>query len=170
MNNPPTNPYFDFTPFLPTTHNVPEEADRMRSFLVDNFANMSDVINDKTIGTFTQSTEAFNGQKFSYDTTSKIRNGYQTIVRVKQYPNTGVLVLPMPMDVNPQFIISDAFGSASRPVTVRGAGNGSYFTFLSMGDPRVSFTISDMIITITTTVDLSAYNGFITILYIRDGT
>lgn len=164
-----SNPSELFSPFLPTTYNVPEEEDRRKSFLVDNFSTMADVINDKKIGAYTQATESFNGNKFSYDTTSKVRNGYQALVRIKSYPNTGVMTVSPPMDINPQFVVSNMWGSASKPPTKTGAGDGNYFTFQSSGNPLISFTMTDMAIVITTTADLSAYSGFIIIEYIRDG-
>lgn len=166
----PSNPKDFFTPFLPTTFNIPEEEDRLKTFLNENFANISDVVNDKMIGAFTQSTEAVNGSKWSYDTTKKTRAGYQALARVIAYPDTGVLVIPNPIPaVNQQLIITQVYGSASMPMTPGVPGSGVYFTFAPMGDPRVSFVLTDTTITITTTVDLSAYTGFIIISYIRDG-
>jgi hypothetical protein len=53
----PSNPREIFSPFLPTTYNVPEEQDRLGVFLVDRFANFADVINDKRIGLFVQESE-----------------------------------------------------------------------------------------------------------------
>jgi len=172
----PKNPQESFTPYLPTTFNIPEEQDRIRVFLYDRFAQISDVVNDKVIGAFTQNTESINGKKWSYDTTKKSRAGYQAIARIPSFPNTGVLVLTLTSNpqfpitnINPQFVISLVHGSASKPCTSLGAGDGDYFSFMSQGDSRVSFTMSDNTITITTTVDLSAYSGFLIIEYIRDG-
>lgn len=169
MTNP-NNPAESFTPYLPTTFNIPEEQDRIRTFLYDRFAHMSDVINDKVIGAFTQDTEAINGQKWSYDTTKKSRAGYQALARVVAYPDTDVLMIPNPIpNVNQQLVITQVYGSASLPMTPGVPGSGEYFTFAPMGDPRVSFTLTDTTITITTTVDLSGYTGFIIISYIKDG-
>jgi hypothetical protein len=92
------------------------------------------------------------------------------MARVKSFPNAGVLVIPNPIpNVNQQLIVSNVWGSASKPASAVGAGDGNYFTFPNMGDPRISFTINDMNITITTTVDLSAYTGFIFLEFIPDG-
>lgn len=165
----PTNPSNLFSPFVPATVIVPLEQDRLRVFLTDKLSQYADVINDKTIGTFTQNSEAFNGLKFGYDTTKKVRNGYQFLVRIQSFPNTGVVVLTPPPDINPQFIISDVWGTASKPPTAVGAGDGDFFSFRNQGDTRVSFTFTDIAITLTTTTNLSAYSGFISILYIRDG-
>ena len=166
----PTNPQNDFTPFLPTTVNYPEEEERLKTFLVDLFSSYADVINDKTIGAYTQSAESFNGQKWSYDTTRKIRNGFQWVARVTQYPNTGVLVLPSPSNINPQFRVTHVWGSASKPCTAVGAGDGEYFSFYSEGNSRITFIMTDLTITITTTADMPAFDGYIIIEYVRDGS
>lgn len=170
------NPMELFTPFLPATYTVPEEEDKRRTFLVDKFSMFADVINDKTIGVFLQAAEALNGEKWFYLTTSKLRNGYQAIAYIPSYPNTGTLTLtiftnpqyPIP-NVTPQLVITDLWGTASKPPTAMGAGNGDYFTFLNQGNSKISFTMSDTTIVITTTVDLSAYSGFIVVKYLRDG-
>jgi len=172
----PTNPYEQFTPFLPTTYNIPEEQDRKDVFLYDRFANFADVINDKKIGVYMQAFETLNGNKWFYKTTGRTRNGYQALAFIPSYPNTGVLTItratvpqfPIP-SINAQFVISDLWGTASKPCTAVGAGNGNYFSFMPQGDTRISFTMSDTTIVITTTVDLTAYNGFIIVEYIRDG-
>lgn len=165
----PTNPQNDFTVFLPTTVNFPEEQERLKTFLVDLFSSYADVINDKTIGAYTESAQSFNGQKWIYDNPRRTRNGFQWVARVTQYPNAGVLILPSPSDINPQFRITHIWGSASKPCSAVGAGDGNYFSFMNRGDPRVTFDMSDLFITITTTVDLTAYDGYITIEYVRDG-
>ena len=163
----PTNPIELFTPFLPTTYNVPEDDERLSVFLVDKLSNFADVINEKRIGSFTQDSENLNGEKWIYDTTKKVRTGYQVIKRIPSFVNDSY---PMPLnDVNPQFVISQVWGSASKPCSSVGAGDGDYFSFFSEGNSKISFTMSDTTITITTTVDLSAYSGFIVIQYIRDG-
>src|SRR5665213_1612085 len=92
-----------FTPFLPTTYNVPEEQDRLRTFLVDRFSNFADVINDKKIGVYVQTTEILNGESWFYKTTSKVRNGYQAIAYIPSFPVSGVLTLTL--QSNPQFPI-----------------------------------------------------------------
>ena len=163
----PTNPIEPFTPFLPSSYNMPEEEDRWSEWLGSNFSDISDVVNDKKIGAYTQSTENLNGEKWSYDTTSKVRSGYQAVARITSFVSQSI---PMPIgDVNPQFVISHVWGSASKPCTAVGAGNGDYFSFMAMGDSRISFTMSDTTITITTDGARAAYSGFIVIEYIRDG-
>lgn len=163
----PSNPQEPFSPFLPATYIVPEEEDRRRTFLVDKFSQIADVVNDKVIGAFTESVENQNGMKWAYDTTSKVRSGFQAIARVKSFV-TGPIPMPI-KDVNSQFIISKTWGSASKPASSVGAGDGDYFTFLSQGDARISYTMSDTTINITTDGARAAYSGFIVIEYIRDG-
>lgn len=166
----PTNPSNLFTPFLPATFNIPEEEDRLRIFLNDKFSAISDVVNDKRIGAFTQNTESFNGEKWSYLTTSKVRNGYQAIAYIPSYPASGVLTIPNPIpNVTPQLVITQTWGSANKSPTAKGAGNGNYFSFNTLGNPNIFYTISDTTIVITTTIDLSGYSGFIVIQYLRDG-
>lgn len=163
----PTNPIEIFTPFLPSTFNLPEEDDRIKPWLGEKFSNFSDVINDKKIGNYVQSAENFNGTKWSYDTTRKVRNGYQAIARIKSFTNQ---TIAMPIgDVNPQFVISLVYGSASKPCTAVSAGNGDYFSFMAKGDSRISFTMTDTTITIVTDGLRAAYSGFIVLEYIRDG-
>lgn len=166
----PTNPQAPFSPFLPTTVNFPEEEDRLRVFLINLFANYADVINDKKIGMYSQSAENQNGNKFFYDTTKKTRNGYEWLSRVVQYPNAGSITVFPPNDINPQFVVTNVWGSASKPCTSVGAGDGDYFSFYSEGNSKVTFTMSDTQIVITTTVDMTAYSGFIIIEYVRNGT
>jgi len=163
----PTNPQENFTPFLPTTINYPEEQERLKTFLVDLFSSYADVINDKTIGGFTEDSQEFNGEKWSYDTTKKIRNGYQAIARIESFtPQT----IPLPItDVNPQLIMTHVYGTASLPCTAVGANDGVYFSFFSQGDARIQFTVSDTQIVITTNGTTAAYQGFIVLMYVRDG-
>ena len=166
----PTNPQELFSPFLPATDTVPIEQDRLRTFLVDKFSALADVTNDKKIGCYTQNVESFNGEKWIYLTPSKVRNGYQSIAYIPAYPNAGVLTIPNPIsNINPQFVITHVWGSASKPCTAVGAGDGNYFSFMTLGNSNIKFTVSDTTIVITTTVDLSAYSGFIVIEYVRDG-
>ena len=172
----PTNPQNDFTPFLPSTYNIPEEDDRLKEYLGTTFSDFSDVINDKKIGAYVQAVPQQNGEDWSYITTSKIRNGFQSIAYIPSLPNAGILVLTRstipqyPIDnINNQFVISMSYGTASRPCSAVGAGDGDYFTYMNRGDPRISWDMSDTTITITTTVDLSAYSGFIVVHFIRDG-
>lgn len=172
----PTNPISPFSPFLPAFVQIPEDEERLRTFLQEKLSIMADISNDKKIGAYTQTAESFNGEKWIYDTTKKVRNGYQTLARIPVYPNAGILILTrstLPMyplgDVNPQFVISLSYGVANRPCSAVGAGDGDYFTFMNRGDPRITWDMSDTTITITTTVDLTAYSGFLVIHYIRDG-
>lgn len=164
----PTTPQNDFTPFLPTTYDFPKDEALIAEFITENLANFADVVNDKKIGAYTQSSESQNGCKWAYDSTKKIRNGFQAIARVTSFTSQ---TIPMPIgNINPQFIISLAYGSASKPCSAVGAGDGDYFSFFSRGNANISFTMSDTQIVITTTIDLSAYSGFFVIEYIRDGT
>lgn len=162
------NPSELFTPFLPSTYNIPEDDDRLKTYLTDNLNLFSDVINDKKIGMYVQGAESFNGEKWFYDVTTKLRNGYQSIARVSSYTNG--LILPVPIrNVNPQFVVSLVYGSASKPCTSVVANDGDYFSFMAQGDARISFTMSNKQIIITTDGLRAAYSGFIVIHYIRDG-
>lgn len=165
----PTNPINLFTPFLGSTFNVPEEDDRLKEWLGSQLSQFSDVVNDKVIGNFVQDAENFNGHKFFYDTTKKVRNGFRFILRVTSYPNSGVLILPLPIPVNPQFVVSQVWGSASKPCSSTGVGDGEYFSFYSEGNSRITFVMTDLDVTITTTTNMTAYSGFILIDYIKDG-
>ena len=174
----PTNPQEPFTPFLPSTFNVPEEEDRLRSWLGQKFSESSDVVNDKKIGAYTQATSAQNGEKWSYKSTEVgVRNGFQAIAYIPSYPNTGTLVLTRqtipqyPIDmINQQFVITLSYGTASKPPTAVGAGNGDFITYMNRGDPRIFWDMSDTTITITTTVDLTLYSGFLVVHFLRNGT
>lgn len=161
------NPNSRYSPFLPTTYDFPKEDDGVSYFVCDNFARFADVINDKTIGSYTDASESLNGEKWSYDTTRKIRNGFQVILRVTSFiPQT--INLPMP-NINQQFVVSLIYGSASLPCTSAGAGDGDYFSFMSQGDTRIQFTMTDLAVNITTDGMRASYQGFIVIQYIRDG-
>lgn len=166
----PTNPIELFTPFLPTTYNVPKESDQIEKFLVDTFCNISDVVNDKKIGVYTQNTESQNGELWSYDTTKKIRNGFQAIARIPSFVGTTINVSMPIKNINPQFVVSLTYGSASKACSAVGAGDGDYFSFMPSGDTRISYTMSDTTIIITTDGSRAAYSGFIIVEYIRDGT
>lgn len=164
------------SPFLPSTYNVPEEDDRLSVWLVDRFSNFANSINDKKIGNYTQDTERQNGEKWKYLDTKKTRTGYQAIAFIPSYPNASTLTLTLTSrpkfpisNINPQFVISKVYGNANKPCTKTGAGDGDYFSFMAQGDSRISFTMSDTQIVITTTTDLTAYQGTIVIEYIRDG-
>ena len=106
------------------------------------------------------------GAKFTYDTTKKIRNGYQTLIRITSFVPQ---VIPIPFEISPQFIISEVYGSASLPCSAVGAGDGIYFSFMSQGDVRIQFQMTDTTITITTNGTTAAYQGFIIISFIHDG-
>lgn len=164
----PTNPSELFTPFLPSTYNVPEQDDRIDVFLVDKLAVFADVINQKKIGQYVQSAENFNGEIWFYDTTKITRNGYQAIARIKSFVS-GAIPMPIP-NVNPEFVITHAWGSASKPCSATGAGDGDYFSFFSEGNSNIQFTMSDTTIVITATAPMAAYSGFIVIEYLRNGT
>ena len=172
----PLNPQEPFSPFLPTTYNIPEEDDRGKTFLQDQLAQHSDVINDKKIGTYLQAAEILNGEKWFYKVTQVTRNGYQVIAYIPSFPNSGVLVLtnsstpqyPL-VDINSQFVVTHVWGSASKPCSAVNAGDGDYFSFMAQGDSRISFTMTDTVITITTTTNLSLYSGFIVIEFLRNG-
>ena len=173
---PPTNPSELFSPFLGTTLNVPEDQEQLLTFLNEEFARYADVINQKTIGVFTP-TQNFSGEAWSYITPKKVRTGFQVIVYIPSLPNNSTLTLTLTSnpafpitDIDPNFVVTEVYGSASKPCSSVGAGDGRYFSFMSQGDARISFTMSDTTIVITTTVDLSSYSGFIVISYLRDGT
>jgi hypothetical protein len=163
----PTNPSNLFTPFIESTYNIPEEEDRGRAFLNDKLSSISDVVNSKKIGTYTDNVENFNGEEWNYLNTKKIRNGYQTIVYIPSFISQ---TIPNPIPrVNPQLIVTHTWGSASRPCSAIGAGDGNYFSFYTLGNTNITYTLSDTQIVITTTIDLSAYKGFIVIEYLHDG-
>jgi hypothetical protein len=169
----PSNPIELFSPFLPSTYDVPNEQDRITSFLEDKLSQFADVINDKQIGVYTQSSPSFNGEKWAYLTTKKIRNGYQSICYIPSFVPQTITVNTTPQypitDINPQFIVTKVWGSATKPCTAVNAGNGDYFSFMSQGDSRISFTMSDTQIVITTDGARAAYSGFIIIEFLRDG-
>lgn len=173
----PSNPQEPFSPFLPTTYNIPAEEDRVNVFLQDQFAQHSDVINDKKIGIYVEETSVLNGNKHWYASTKITRNGYQSFVFINGLPNAGVLVLTAatnpayPIEnVQPEFLMWHVWGTASKPPSAQGAGDGDFFSFMAQGDTRISFTMTDTTLTITTTVDLSAYYCFIVCEFIRAGT
>jgi hypothetical protein len=162
----PTNPLEPFSPFIASTYNIPTDPESFKYFLEENLANISDVVNDKMIGAFTQNVGSINGSKWSYDVTTKTRPGYQLLIRVISFvPQT----IPMPITINPQFVITQTYGSANLPCTATGAGNGSYFTFNNENDTRIQYTLSDTQIIITTNGTTASYSGFIMINYILDG-
>lgn len=172
----PTTPSNLFTPFLPTTNSIPEEEESFRYFLEDNLAKYADVINDKKIGVYVDSKENFSGGKWWYKNTQINRNEYQTFVFIPSYPNAGVLTLNLTslptypiIDVNPEFVITNLYGTASKPPSKTAAGDGNFFKFNNQGDTRISFTMSDLQIIITTTIDLTSYSGFIVVSYLRNG-
>ncbi len=172
MNPNAANSNNSFTPFLPSTYNVPEEEDRRVEWLGSNLSDISDVVNDKVIGMFLQDSSTFNGHKYFYDTTRKLRNGFRFLLRVKSYPNAGPLVIPLPIIFTPQFIVSQVWGSASKPpilTPVPIPDSGEYFSFYSEGNSRITFVMTERQVTITTTADMTQYSGMIIIDYIKDG-
>lgn len=172
----PENPSNLFTPFLPSTYDPPNEEDRLDLYLAENFSNFADVINDKKIGLYVPS-ENFNGEKWGYITTKKVRNGYQIIAYIASFIDQTFL-LPI-ANINQQLIITHTWGSASLPTTSLGAGSGDYFSFMPMGDTRISYTLSDIAappstftgfkIVITTDGMRASYSGFIVIEFLHDG-
>lgn len=171
-----SNPKELFTPFLATSIYVEADPDKIKDFLVDIIPNFADTINDKHIGLYLQTAEVQNGNKFFYGTTQLTRNGYQALAYIPSLPNAGVLVLTAESDpryplenVNPELVITNMWGTASKGCTATGAGDGDYFTFMNDGNPKITFTMSDTTLTITTTVDLSSYVGLIVIEYVRNG-
>jgi hypothetical protein len=173
----PTSPSELFSPFLPTTQNIPEEEDVFKNFLNDKFSGFADVINDKKIGVISQAAENFSGLKAFYKTTQVTRNGFWTLAYIPSFPNTTTLTLTLTstpqfpiVGIDPNFVVWQVWGSASKPCSAKGADDGDYFSFYSEGNSKVTFTMSDTEIIITTTTDLSAYSGFIIIEYIRAGT
>lgn len=170
------NPREPFTPFLPTTYNVPQEQDRLNVYLVDRFSNFADVINDKKIGAYIQSTENQNGEKWFYKITNITRNGYQTMAYIPSLPNSTSITLrlnTMPQfpieNIDTNFVITDMIGTASKPPSAIGAGDGDFFSFVNEGNSKISFTMSDTEIVITSTTNLSRYIGIIKIEYLRNG-
>lgn len=163
----PTNPINLFTPFLPSTFNLPEEEDRFKEFLGSTLSAISDVTNDKKIGFYIQDAESFNGEKWIFDTTRKVRNGYQAILRITSFVS-GTYPLPI-VNVNPQFIVTHVWGSANLPCTSVGAGDGRYFSFYGQGNADIQFIMTDLSIILTATAPMANYSGFIVIEYIRDG-
>lgn len=171
-----SNPIDPSTPFLGSLFSIPQEDDRFDVFILDQFNDFVDAINDKKIGILSDQSENFNGEVWGYTTSKIVRNGYQTFVYIASYPNTGILTISLTSTptypiagVNPEFTVTQVLGSASKPCSATGAGDGRYFSFMPQGDTRISFTMSDIEIVITTTVDLSAYSGYIVINYLRNG-
>jgi len=166
----PNDPSNLFSPFLESTFNIPEDDAGLKAFLNDKLSSITDVANDKKIGMYVQDAENFNGEKWHYISPKKVRNGYQAIAYVASLPNVGVISIPNPIpNINEQFVVTHTWGSASRPCTSIGAGDGNYFSFYTLGNSNITYTLSDTTIGITTTVDLSAYSAFIVIEYLRDG-
>lgn len=175
----PTNPSNLFTPFIESTYNIPEENDTGKIYLNDRLSRISDVVNDKKIGLYVQDAENFNGEKWVYLTTKKVRNGYQVIAYIASFINQ-VIQIPI-ANINEQLIITHTWGSASLPTTALGAGTGDYFSFMPMGDTRISYTLTDVMIsspsdrpgfkiTITTDGMRAGYSGFVVIEFLHDGT
>jgi len=173
----PTNPIEPFSPFLPTGLEIPQEPERFNGFLLDTLTDHANTINDKKIGQYLQAAEVQNGNAFFFGSRKTVRNGYQAIAHIPSLPNAGVLTLTLTsdpafpiMNINPEFVITNMWGTASLPNSAVGAGDGDYFTYQNEGNSQISFTMSDTQIVLTSTVDLSAYSGFIIIEYLRLGT
>lgn len=177
------NPVEQFSPFLATTFNIPAEGDRLNAFIEENLANLSDVVNSKKIGTVIDQVSVFNGDLWAYIDPTVFRNGYTAMAYIASYPNATTLTLTLPStpasagsvqnypipDVNDTFVITDLYGTASKPPSVTGEGDGNFFKFNNQGDTRIFFTMSDDVIVITTTGDYTSYSGFIFISYLRNG-
>ena len=140
------------------------------------------MINDKKIGTIAQATENYSGGGWRYKVTGVNRSEFQTIAYIPSLPGPASLPVPNQItigltgtpqypitNVNNQLVITQLYGTASLPPTSVGAGDGDYFSYMPQGDSRISFSMSDLQIIITSTVDLSAYSGFIVINYLRNG-
>jgi hypothetical protein len=171
MTTPDQNPSNQFSPFLGTTLTVPEDPEQLNSFLNDQFARYADVINQKTIGTITPA-ENFSGQTWSYIKTNEQRNGFQVIAYIPNMvtQTLDLIASPIPFPIkgiDPNFVVTQVWGSASKPCSAKGAGDGVYFSFYSQGDARITFTMSDIAIVITSV--LVGYSGFIVIQYLRNG-
>lgn len=158
-----------FSPFIPSTFNIPEEGDRLKVFLVDRFSILSDVVNDKKIGNYTQNVVNYSGNKLTYDTNAKTRSGFQYLIRILSYPAGGVLTFSPPPNLNSQFVVFQVWGSASKPPSAPGAGDGDYFSFYGSGNPKITFTFTDTVITVTTAGLGIGYSGFIVVDFIYDG-
>ncbi len=170
----PENPSELFSPFLPSTYNVPEENERLNEFLGSTLSDFSDVVNDKKIGQYIDANSLQNGEEWWYKSTKINRNGFQAMAFIPSFPNAGVLILTLTSDprfpiqnINEEFVVTHTWGDASRPPTAPGTGD--YFSFMAQGDTRVSYTMSDNTIVITTTVDMRAYSGFIVVEFLRRG-
>ena len=166
---PPTNPSELFSPFLGTTLNVPEDQEQLLTFLNEEFARYADVINQKTIGVITPN-QNFSGEAWSYITPKKVRTGFQVIAyipnMISQTLNLTGSPIPFPItEIDANFVVTQVWGSASKPPTTPGTGD--YFSFMSQGNSNITFTMSDTQIVITSS--LVGYSGFIVIHYLRDG-
>ncbi len=151
------NPSEPFSPFLPTTENVPKDQEDLNYFLGDRFARISDVVNDKVIGGYTEA-ESQNGKKFGYINPKITRNGYQTMLRIDSFV-TGSFDLPMSI-LDDDFEMTLVYGTAST--------FGDYFSFMSQGDARIQFTVNATQVNITAMAPMAAYAGFIFFEYIRN--
>lgn len=177
----PSNPSELFSPFLPSTYSLPEDENKVKEYLGINLSGMSDVINDKKIGQYVDGNSLQNGEEWWYKSTKINRNGFQAMAYIPSFPGplttpvANQLVLTLTSDprfpindINAEFVVTHTWGDASRPPTTPGTGD--YFSFFSEGDSRITYTMSDNQIVITTTVDMTAYSGFIVIEFLRRGT
>lgn len=166
----PSNPQEPFAPWIPAWVNIPEDPERLRTFLQEKLSQHADVINDKKIGNYLQDAETFGGSKFWYDSTKITRNSYQFLIRIVSYPANGSITLTPPPNINPQFMLIQAWGSATKPPTALGAGNGDFFSFYGSGNPKITFTFTDLAIVVTTNALGTGYSGFLVIEYLHNGT
>lgn len=166
------NPSELFSPFLPSTFNLPEEEDRIRDFLGETFSEVADVVNQKKIGSYTSGVETQNGEVWGYINPQIIRNGFQTFVFIPSWVSQTITLNTIPTfpisNIDPNFMITHVWASATKRCSKIGAGDGDYFSFYSQGDARIQFTMSDLQIVITA-AGTSAYSGFIVIEYLRRG-
>lgn len=172
----PSNPSELFSPFLPSTYTLPEDESRVKEYLSVNLSGMSDVINDKKIGQYVDGNSLQNGEEWWFKSTKINRNGFQAMAYIPSYPNATMLTLTLTTDprfpiqnINEEFVVTQTWGSASKPPTST-PNTGDYFSFFSEGDSRITYTMSDNQIIITTTTDMTAYSGFIVIEFLRRGT
>lgn len=167
------NPSELFSPFLPSTFNLPEEEDRIRDFLGETFSEVADVVNQKKIGSYTAQVETQNGEVWFYNSTQIVRNGFQTIIYIPSWITRTITSNTNPAypiaNVDPNFIVTHIWASASKPCSKIGEGDGDYFSFFGSGNPHITFTMSDTQIAITTDGSTSGYSGFIVIEYLRRG-
>lgn len=155
-------------PFLPTEIQPPEEEDRFKVFLIDTLQKIIDVINDKTIGIYLP-TEVYNGQNWNYiNPNNPDKFGYRVIFYMASIV-TGTFAIPAIVPIqnnNANFLMTLCYGTASKPQTTPGSGD--YFSFMNQGNPLITFTVSDNMLTITADASLAAYKGVFVFEYLKN--